>query len=996
MKPCLFTLMLVLVSLSLVAEPVWDAPLVVRESREIFYQGSWTPTTDDCVIRVWSEVVQGDREIVAAKIHPDGTTLWRNLIVCKEGVQNEPQITKTLDNNYLVIWQDYNDSYDADIYAQKISLSGQILWAEDGIPISNTYSDKVQIQLLSNPDADPYITWLGYGTQGWCLFGQKLSPTGETLWQDNGLVLINDPHSYSALVDANAGLMISYTKYIDGTIKTYAQHFDAQGQPLWTQPLVFLPEIAQSRLHNITRLSDGSYLVCIQHFDDSLGGISLKLCRFDGAGNFLWTEPVSLMSGITNNIDCIELTATNSDIFFTASVLDIEVVTQTIFCHKLNYTGEKLWGADGIQIAEPIALKSELRHCPDTEGGIYLAWTEYGNYEIDQKIKAQHISSSGSPLWDASSGLICDLGGHRLMRCISYLGGLVQIAWEGEHEGQKGIYQQVLSPAGQHTLDANGEAISTGLAGSMLRHSLRMIRRANDTAVFWIDQRADGGTYNLYCQIVSDDGQFLLEDNGLNLGICNEHNEDAYDVVLGTDNELGVVFPSSLDGFESIRFLVIDSAGDVVTNISAGAALTTQIKPRISYEAGSFYLGWNDFSYGCAQVFGQKITQGELMWGPNGIQLTGNPPGQYLDNMLEAVSGRYYSFIHTTQSPSYEPRTLLLEPSGLPAPGWNKEGNSVMSAQPGYHLSFDLKSSIKDGDIYLSWHGYYGSEFELSHYLQKVGADGTLLWGEDAYVCYTEPMSQYYQIYQTDEALFLLTALEELATNHVEYALMGLQDNGSLFWPETLLIETQCHTVGDMDLSGFSDGDFLVGVSSYDNHWQSHYYTVDRLGTISSPPGGFSLSRPNMQNSDIACQGFGEYALIGWDEFYYELYPQRGDAIPHFTGLFLMKAQNPSMSKPDEGQLPVPNLALGNYPNPFNPNTTISFILPQAQTAKLNIYNLKGQLTKTLHQGKLSKGKHEFSWNGTDQNGSPAASGVYFLRLETGGNSYQSKMLMLK
>jgi flagellar hook assembly protein FlgD len=86
-----------------------------------------------------------------------------------------------------------------------------------------------------------------------------------------------------------------------------------------------------------------------------------------------------------------------------------------------------------------------------------------------------------------------------------------------------------------------------------------------------------------------------------------------------------------------------------------------------------------------------------------------------------------------------------------------------------------------------------------------------------------------------------------------------------------------------------------------------------------------------------------------------------------------------------------------NYPNPFNPETTISFTLKDnTLSLKLNIYNIKGQLVKTLYDGALQKGQHSFVWNGTDETNCQVSSGVYFYRLSNGKESRQRKMVLMK
>jgi len=89
------------------------------------------------------------------------------------------------------------------------------------------------------------------------------------------------------------------------------------------------------------------------------------------------------------------------------------------------------------------------------------------------------------------------------------------------------------------------------------------------------------------------------------------------------------------------------------------------------------------------------------------------------------------------------------------------------------------------------------------------------------------------------------------------------------------------------------------------------------------------------------------------------------------------------------------NIKLSNYPNPFNPSTTISYALPRSGKVKLAIYNLKGQRIKDLVDEFQLMGKYKTVWNGKDRHNNSVASGIYFIRLDAGKNTKVSKILML-
>lgn len=85
-----------------------------------------------------------------------------------------------------------------------------------------------------------------------------------------------------------------------------------------------------------------------------------------------------------------------------------------------------------------------------------------------------------------------------------------------------------------------------------------------------------------------------------------------------------------------------------------------------------------------------------------------------------------------------------------------------------------------------------------------------------------------------------------------------------------------------------------------------------------------------------------------------------------------------------------------NTPNPFNPETTIRFALPQTADVELVIYDALGQKVRTLVAAQLSAGVHALRWNGRNEAGIQVGNGVYFYRLQAGAFSQVKRMLLLK
>jgi len=85
-----------------------------------------------------------------------------------------------------------------------------------------------------------------------------------------------------------------------------------------------------------------------------------------------------------------------------------------------------------------------------------------------------------------------------------------------------------------------------------------------------------------------------------------------------------------------------------------------------------------------------------------------------------------------------------------------------------------------------------------------------------------------------------------------------------------------------------------------------------------------------------------------------------------------------------------------NFPNPFNPSTTIKFDLKEKGPVTLKVYNVAGQLVRTLVEGVRDAASYSIAWDGRNDAGSTVASGIYFYKMETKDFSQTRKMVLLR
>ncbi len=129
-----------------------------------------------------------------------------------------------------------------------------------------------------------------------------------------------------------------------------------------------------------------------------------------------------------------------------------------------------------------------------------------------------------------------------------------------------------------------------------------------------------------------------------------------------------------------------------------------------------------------------------------------------------------------------------------------------------------------------------------------------------------------------------------------------------------------------------------------------------------------------------------KYALGNDNSAYY-----RGDIARTGSRGYLVVDNDEEIVKPL-----VNNILHNAYPNPFNPETTLSFELKESAQAKLEIFNIRGQKINTLINERMNKGSHSIVWKGNDRNGNTVPSGIYLYKLSAGSESQTKKAVLMK
>ena len=149
----------------------------------------------------------------------------------------------------------------------------------------------------------------------------------------------------------------------------------------------------------------------------------------------------------------------------------------------------------------------------------------------------------------------------------------------------------------------------------------------------------------------------------------------------------------------------------------------------------------------------------------------------------------------------------------------------------------------------------------------------------------------------------------------------------------------------------------------------------------------------------IGLFGFFDFIDINGDTTLDFLVSYTNISMEGFLEIWFQDSNGNFLEEPPVGiandELIITNYELKNYPNPFNPTTTISFSIPEESNVELFIINIKGQRIKTLVSEQYSKGNYSVFWNGEDASNKQVGSGVYFYKLNVNNKTESVKKCLL-
>ena len=234
---------------------------------------------------------------------------------------------------------------------------------------------------------------------------------------------------------------------------------------------------------------------------------------------------------------------------------------------------------------------------------------------------------------------------------------------------------------------------------------------------------------------------------------------------------------------------------------------------------------------------------------------------------------------------------------------------------------------------------------------------------------------------------------------------VGAYDAGLVLQYVVGLIDEFPAATGREHIAPYGEADIRVnGDNELEFYVQGEVYSLE----VMTRTHDFVLGEPQVGNDILfafnPANDIYRYAIVGFEKINRAEsclnIPVRG-YIPQGELTFYLKVNGYEYEKTVylggyESVAPVISTLNGNYPNPFNPETTIDYSLSNDDMVVMSIYNIKGQLVKNLLSTSQEAGYHQVTWDGRDEKGNLSSSGAYIYMMRTSNGVQTRKMILLK
>jgi len=562
------------------------------------------------VVIVWADDRAEESDIYGQRIYSNGTIAWQENgrpLCWMPGKQKNPQIVKLKTEDWFVIWEDERYHH-IDLVGQKINNAGTPVWPQAGIPLAANRKDQESPVAALTPAGNVIVAWKDSRLGNYDIYAQKISPRGDILWKSAGVVVCAAPGSVvqqniDLVPNGKGEIIVVFEDGRSGFINIYAQKVTKAGQLAWGQHGIAIAKVSADQ-RSPRLIPDGRGGAIVAWEDHRMeGSPAIRAQHIDVNGRKVWESSLSLAKSKSRQTNP-EIIADGEGGVIVAWQDDRDVLSLLdIYGQRVSDKGKLLWGEKGKILMS--ANGDQIEHALLSDGGkgAFLVWTDYRRGDRNPDIYAQRIDKKGNALWDKEGVLVCGAPDVQHMPgLITDTEGGIIVAWTDRGGGSYDIYAQRLDKSGKPVWMKDGIPIN------QISRTQQNPKFGNQNILVWEDYRF--GNWDIFAGAVDSSGKLLWGDEGVAVALIPQ-TQYAPQIAPWKNGSVIIAWEDyrSAKNYE-LYIQKLDEEGNPVWAKNGIRVLSNNggRAPKIlaTYSDNSFYIFWEDYTGGGKAIYGQR------------------------------------------------------------------------------------------------------------------------------------------------------------------------------------------------------------------------------------------------------------------------------------------------------------------------------------------------------------------------------------------------------
>lgn len=978
----------------------------IRQGVHVEWYRTVCPGKDGAAIFVWSDTRFGMRNVFAHKIDKNGNFVWGEtgtVITDLPGRQEDPVAIEDGSGGAFIAWVDYRFDDSGDIFIQHVDSSGSLLMDLNGVALAQQQGQQISINMSTDSLGGVFVTWQDKrGGVDDDIYGTHVDANHNVVSQGSGVPIVVMGGTQSAKSIEYAGNNEAFICWSDSrlgeNIDIYGQRLNVNMEPIFEENGIPIAntEGLETRPRT-TFVSNTTSFVTWKSGDED----ARILYQFIDDQGLVFDDAKSI-----SNYDAIQTSprvkrSKSGEVFISWKDLRSDPVDGDIYMQKIDNNGDVLW-ADGVQVDPTDGINFSGRFASNNIGGFDIFWEKGVFPNVD--ILFQSFDENGSPLQFEPVNVAVGDGYQFAPNIISGSGDSVFVVYADQGSGS--IDLKVNYYKSMDSLFDDGALLAIkGLDGDVKYNKGFSIEDQN-VLLMWEDNRENKKIYGNKIT-----GGSLSHFNGNQVSFSdNSSTEIDLSSPYMIYTSFGV-YASTFDATETPKKIRINKLDANLNNVwgQNGIALTPQNDQRNARlvdlgenGVGCFWSESRSFISGFDVFFQAIDADGNIQLVQGGISVAESNGDDYVKDIVPTPDGNYLIFWVEEIWPASRLKFNKITPNGTVAIGWPPSGHSL-SDQSLEANDISVKK-ISDSDGVLAVWNQDGNFSDV--YAQKISWDGEIQWTDFGVPISTEDNDQSSISFDVDsDGLYAFISWEDYR-NGSDYDIVGkeINVNSGFISSEDIYFSSDSTNQQKPLVKAVAPGEFVVIwedgrgyynsdpllINGVDLYGSAYVVGFGRTTGIDGIP--ISVEYHDQKKPQITKYSGDDY-LLHWIDLrssgkedlanYYAKTIRRSD--------ILSTKGNSGFSK-----LPESFNIESVYPNPFNGKVTFDFTVSDPGLIEFKVFDIGGRLVLDDLIVSSSPGKHRVSWDGRNQFGKLAPSGIYYYKATLGSIIQKGKVTYLK